>query len=492
MLYKQFLFFLLANSFFLFYAPTAANAQTSDIAYAGVARVNITPPVGYAHYRGVSTGVHDSLYAKAVVWGSGDQRFALITCDLLEIERSLSSSARLLVVSKIGIPYSNIIIAATHSHTSPSYHINIDELNERLRPASYVPPKVGSGGDYPNWLAERIAKAVIDADKASVEVNLETGIANATGISFNRRALLMDGSVRTNAGVGNPDIIGAAGPVDPRVGIILLRRASDNKPIGCVSSFGLHADTVGGTEFSADYPGFLAKALQKEFGDEFISVFGAGACGDINHINVKEGSKKLSSQEIGEKLASVIKAEIPRLEKVRHPFLASSSEFVYASLQQYSEEELAWAEKVLTMAKNSRRDSLYRESAFLTRRRAVKIRSLHRMWATGEAIPPTIGKGPWTIPLQVQVFRIGDDTAIVGLPGELFTNLSMTIKEASPFKTTLVIELTNTSINYVPTEADFLRGGYETINSRLTPGGGELMVATAIRLLNKSSTAKGN
>lgn len=491
MIYKQLLFFL-ANLFFLFYSPTAAIAQASDIAHAGVARANITPPVGYAHYRGVSTGVHDSLYAKAVVWGRGDQRFALVACDLLEIERSLSSKVRLLVVGKIGIPYSNVIVAALHDHTSPSYHISIDELNENLRPASYVPPKVGKGEDYPNWLAERIAKAVIDADKASVEVNLETGIANATGISFNRRALLMDGTVRTNAGVGNPDIIGAAGPVDPRVGIILLRRSSDNKPIGCVSSFGLHPDTFGGTEFSADYPGFLAKTLRKSFGDEFISIFGTGACGDINHINVKKGSKRLSSQEIGEKLASVIKALIPRLEKVRHPFLASSSEFVYAPLQQFSKEELSWAEKELTFAKDNKRDSLYNESAFLTRRRAVKIRSLHRMRATGEAIPPTIGKGPWTIPLQVQVFRIGDDAAIVGLPGELFTKLSMAIKKASPFKTTLVIELTNTSINYVPTQGEFLQGGYSTINSRLAPGGGELMVATAIRLLKKISILQEN
>ena len=112
------------------------------------------------------------------------------------------------------------------------------------------------------------------------------------------------------------------------------------------------------------------------------------------------------------------------------------------------------------------------------------------MQRTGEAMPPTIGKGPWTIPLEVQVFRIGEDAAIVGLPGELFTELSMAIKKASPFKTTLVIELTNSSINYVPTENAFRQGSYETINSRLAPGGGELMVASAIRILKSISTVK--
>ncbi len=452
-------------------------AQVPSV-YAGLAQVDITPPIGYSHYRGVSTGVHDPIYAKAIVFGKGDQRFALVVCDLLWIERDLASTVRLMVSQKINIPYSNMIISGTHSHTSPSYHLNIDELNSGLRPASYVAPKVGDGEDYPDWLAKRIAQAIIDADKASTSVYLETGIGNAEGISFNRRSILKDGTVRMNAGIGNPNIIGAAGPVDPRVGIILLRRVSDNKPIGCVSNFGVHADTFGGTEFSADYPGFLASALSKEFGDNFVSVFGTGACGDINHVDVKKGSKRWSSQEIGETLATVIKAEVPNLKRMEQSLLAASAEYVYAPLQQYSDAELVWALP-------EKQDSLYHESAFLTRRRAVKIRSLHRMRETGEAIAPTIGEGPWMIPLLVQVFRIGEDAAIVGLPGEIFTELSMAIKEASPFKTTLVIELSDSHIAYVPTKRAFSQGSYETINSRLAPGGGEMMVESAIRLLNE-------
>ena len=266
--------------------------------------------------------------------------------------------------------------------------------------------------------------------------------------------------------------------MDTDLGIIWVTSAMDNKPIGCISSFGLHADTFGGSEFSADYPGFLATSLSKEFGSDFISVFAPGACGDINHVNVKKEGKRFSSEEIGNRLAAVVQEQIPKLQRSDHVVLASDSEFVYAPLQQFSEEELSWA---LTESQ----DSLYNEGAFLTRRRAVKIRSLHRMQSSGEAIPPTIGNGPWTIPLEVQVFRIGEDAAVVGLPGEIFTELSMAIKEASPFKTTLVIELTNCHIAYVPTVRAFHQGSYETINSRLAPGGGELMVEAAINMLNK-------
>jgi|GEM_PF-2561925 len=119
------------------------------------------------------------------------------------------------------------------------------------------------------------------------------------------------------------------------------------------------------------------------------------------------------------------------------------------------------------------------------RRRAVKIRSLYRMRQTGEAIPPTVGSLPWTLPLHVQVMQISDSTAIVGLPGELFAALGMAIKEKSPFPTTLIIELTNSHIAYIPNREAFAQGSYETINSRLAPGGGELMLDTAVRLLHE-------
>jgi hypothetical protein len=493
---------------FLLFVEFAASAQINSVApalvaanslsaeafegsvYAGVAQINITPPVGYSHYRGVSTGVHDSLYAKAIVFGKGHQRFALVVCDLLYMDINVTKKARSLASENTGIPYLNIMIAATHNHTGPSYNSYIDELNRNLRPTSYIAPKTDNGEDYPDWLAQRIAQSVIDANNGSMLVTIETGTKSVGGLAFNRRSVLKDGTVRMNAGVGNPDILSPAGPVDSTLGMLLVRRASNNKPIACVSNFGLHADTFGGTEFSADYPGVLANVLQEEFGKDFISIFGNGPCGDINHVNVKRGSKRPSSQEIGDKLAFAIKEEIPKLKKIKSSLFVARSEFVYVPLQQYSKKELEWA-----LSRNQKDSfyhenpySFYHESSFLTIRRAVKIWHLYDMQRRGEAIPPTIGTDPWTLPLEVQVFRIGDDAVIVGLPGEVFTELSMAIKKASPFKTTLVVECTNRLLPYVPTEQAYKEGGYEQINSRLVPGGGEMMIHTAVKLLNNIST----
>ena len=466
---------LIFSCIFLLCISPGLFAQRS-VFMAGKAQVDITPAGAYPHYRGLSTGIHDRLYAKALVLGQGGNSVALVICDLLWVERGLSSIVRSLAAEKTGIPYSNIIIAGTHTHTGPAYHPNILELTGTLRPP-FDPDIAGPKDPYVDSLAIRIAQSVILAHKSMESVRLETGTADATGLSFNRRFIMKDGKVVFNPGVGNKNAITPAGPVDPQVGVLMVRKASDNLPLAILSNFGVHADTFGGSLFSADYPGFLAKALGAAIGDD-ISIFATGPCGDLNHVDVQNSDKKrLSSQDIGERLSASIISGLPALNKSADPVLSMRSQFVYAPLQDYNQTELTWAN-------DERAKPLHKESAFLERRRRLKIRSLERLRRT-EAIAPTVEREGWKLPLEVQVIGIGKDLAIVGLPGEIFVELGLAIKKSSPFKTTLVVELTNSHIAYVPTRKAFNQGSYETINSRLAPGGGEMMVEAAINLLNE-------
>lgn len=444
--------------------------------FAGAAQIDITPKEpGYPHYRGPSTGVSDPLYAKAMVLRSGNQHMALVVCDLLWIERDLSSKVRMQVSQHTDIPYANILISGTHTHTGPAYHPNIRELTGTLRPPNDREDKL-EGDAYPDWLAARIAESIITANANLEEVYLEAGMGQADDISFNRRFLMHDGKVRTNPGVGNPEIVRSVGPIDPEVGILLLRRVADHTPIASLTNFAVHADTFGGTQFGADYPGFLATALSEALGNGFVSVFGAGACGDLNHVDV-HSSTRLSSEEIGIRLSKTIIEKIPDLERLDQQSLGTLSEHVYAPPQAYTAEEWEWASR-------DEGEPIYEETAFLERRRRLKIRSLERIRRT-EAVPPTIGTEDWKLPLEVQVFSIGKELAIVGLPGEVFVELGLAIKNASPFKTTMIIELTHSHIAYVPTLEAFSQGSYETVNSRLAPGGGEMMVESAITMLNR-------
>ena len=455
-------------------------AQTAGL-YAGAAQVDITPgQVAYPHYRGPATGVHDRLYAKALVMRAANQRIAVVVCDLLWIERQMSSKVRLLASQKTGIPYSNILIAATHSHTSPAYHSNIRELTGSLRPPFDKDEDIEEEA-YARSLIINIAKAIEDANNTATAVIVASATPAVEHLAVNRRFLMHDGKVQTNPGMGNPGILRSAGPVDPVLGILLIRRASDNVPVAALTNFSLHADTFGGTAFSADYPGFLAKSLTERFGRDFVSIFGAAPCGDINHVDAI-GNRRPSSEEIGTRLARTVTRALNNLTGHDGVSIEALTEYVYAPCQAFSPEELAWAHQ-------DEGDPIYNDSEFLERRRRLKIRSLERLRKT-EAVPPTVASEQWKLPLEVQAFKITDDFAIVGLPGEVFVELGLAIKAGSPFKTTLVIELTNSHIAYVPTREAFAEGSYETINSRLAPGGGEMMVESAIRLLKELHSDK--
>src|ERR1044072_3515887 len=80
---------------------------------AGLARIDITPPVGWRmsgyFYERLSTGTHDPLQAKAMVLQQGDERAALVFCDLICVPASLTGPIRAAASKKTGIPAANIM-----------------------------------------------------------------------------------------------------------------------------------------------------------------------------------------------------------------------------------------------------------------------------------------------------------------------------------------------------------------------------------------------
>jgi len=71
----------------------------------------------------------------------------------------------------------------------------------------------------------------------------------------------------------------------------------------------------------------------------------------------------------------------------------------------------------------------------------------------------------------------------------VFVELGLAIKKASPFPVTMVVELAHDTPDYVPTRKAFGEGSYEVLNSRVQPGGGEMAVEAALRLLGQLKAA---
>ncbi len=437
---------------------------------AGLAVTDITPPVGYRmsgyFSERLSTGTSNPLLAKAIVLRQGDERAALVFCDIIGLSLDVSSRARRQAAKKIGIPAANILIAATHSHTGPLYFGALRKHFHDLAMAKHGSDPYEKV-DYSSELVAKIVKAITQADAAAKPVRLKAGVAEQQDLSFNRRFHMKNGTVRCNPGILNPDIVQVAGPIDPEVGILFFSKADSNSPGAALVNFTLHLDTVGGTKYAADYPFYLERALREEYGDEFVLLFGTGACGDINHIDVTK-KERLKTDFIGRTLAETVNAKAKSLKAIGKPALAVRSEIVQVPLQRYGREKVAWARESIKKVGS-------RELSSLKQVEAYKIMALQMR--RGE-----------TIGLEVQVFRLSRDVVVVGLPGEVFVDLGLAIKHASPFATTLVIELCQDAPGYIPTKKAFAEGSYETVNSRIAPGGGEMMVKAAVRLLKELGT----
>lgn len=446
----------------------------------GVAAVDITPPVGYRmsgyFSERPSTGTHDPLHAKALVLRQGDESAALVVCDLIGLAGEISHQARTAAEKQLAIPAKHITIAATHTHTGPLYfgalRNHLHDVAKAARPDGRDPREAA---DYPKQLVERLVEAIARADKARRPARIAAGISRRDDLSFNRRFHMKNGTVQFNPGKLNPEIVRAAGPIDPDVGLLAVQDAS-GKPIAALTVFALHLDTVGGTEYGADYPYYLQQSLRQKFGDDFFSLFGTGTCGDINHIDVRHDRPQKGGEEterIGTALAETVAAELPKLAASKSPRLGVRSATIEVPLARYSAEQLAAAKQDMFKVGQ-------RKLPFLDEVRACTIVDVALRDARGDGL----------LRMEVQAIRLDDETAIVCLPGEVFVELGLAIKQASPFERTLVIELCNDDPAYIPTRKAFAEGSYETVNSRIQPGGGEALVSTAKKLLDELKQTK--
>ena len=93
--------------------------------------------------------------------------------------------------------------------------------------------------------------------------------------------------------------------------------------------------------------------------------------------------------------------------------------------------------------------------------------------------------GKYTFDAEVMVITVGDELAFVGLPGEMFVELGLAVKQNSPYQFTFINTLANGSIGYVANRKAFREGSYGAApaSTRSNPGSGEALVDSAVRQL---------
>jgi len=440
----------------------------------GVASVDFTPELGLplmGNFRDdyAARGVHDPLRAKAMVFADEQgAKAALLAVDICMLDRQNVGFMREVIGSDCDVPPDNVLIHATHTHSAPAASGKIG-LEEEVAP---------HGAAIEAFL-EKAASAVGEADRALVDATLEVGHATEDRLCFNRRLRRRDGTTQMNWEALQPDfdpeqVVGAWGPVDPELTCLTVRR--EHEPIAGLVNYGLHPAILAGDNwlYSADFPGYLAEAMSRTLGDGFTCLFLNGCCGDVNHVDYRDqpqGRGLQMTQRVGYMLGAAAHQAVNSGVPIETDGLCVSREQVALERLKISASDRRWCEEVLEKARihppqgqvDGVPDVYY-----------AKLRL--RMW--DEQDRPDHA--------EVMVIRIGD-VAIVGLPGETFCRLGLEIKRRSPARHSLVVELANDAIGYLPTRESFDQGGYETTSGSTfyEPGSAERIVESAVTQLER-------
>lgn len=436
----------------------------------GIAEVNYTPEVGLdmvGNYRGDdygSRGIHDSLYARAIVAEDRTgEKAAILSVDICYIKKPAVDMMREYIASRTDIKPDHIMVHGTHTHSGPRSDLDAPQAEGYLKKA---------------------ADAVVLADKQRKPTLLSVGRTMEDRVSFTRRLKCKDGTTRMVWENIDPDfVVETLGEKDPEMITVSLEQ--EGEPAGVMVNFACHPTNLTGSNWlwSADYPGEIAESLKKYHGKRYIPMFINGCCGNVVQVDYRKGFIDTfeESERMGYILGVDALAAMKEQETLPGDMVAVSTEMVPVKHISISDKQLEWARGVMKIVEKEGMPPIQQDGI----PDAVYAKKWIDMYETQDEYDS----------LEVMVIRIGD-MAVVGLPGEMFAEFGMKIKAESPFSNTLVMGLTNDSRGYFPTEEAFTEGpegytpmitGYETTpgTTRYEIGAGEKLTASAIEQLKK-------
>ncbi|MEK7395842.1 MAG: neutral/alkaline non-lysosomal ceramidase N-terminal domain-containing protein [Candidatus Poribacteria bacterium] len=378
---------------------------------AGASKVDITPYVGIwlcgfgARFK-PSENIYDNLHARAIVFDDGKENFCMVTCDLLTLDQSSVETIRKMAQDMTGLKGENIFISTTHTHSGP--------LSGHLK---------GFGPLDTAWveiLEKKIVGAISLASRNMQDVAVSAGKGQAN-VNLNRRG---------------------KSAIDRELGVIRVNRSNGN-PLAVIMTYPCHPVIVPWNthSISADYPGIASALIEKVYNDA-IGLFFTGTCGDINPVSICREYSEVK------RIGTIVGAEALRVSEELTSFNAEVELKATKEMLVLKSQEIPSAEKL-------------QEIVDAGSQMANIELDWEYGWAKDALEYAKAGKLSDDVPVEIQVLTLGNEIALVGIPGEVFVEIGLAIKEKSPFKWTFPIECTNGCVGYMPTRTAFDEGGYE-------------------------------
>jgi hypothetical protein len=233
---------------------------------AGVARVNLTPPMemkaalgGYgARMSKPAVGVHDAVWAKALVLEKGERKFALVTADVLAFPPRFKATV-IQRLSSEGWSADQVMLLPSHTHTS------FDMM--ALHPGNtFAIPQVGIfQKELFEHATDQLANVVREAGRKLLPVVAGSTTASVPDRNRNRRR-----GLTTN---------------DKELTVTRVD-TSDGRPLAVLVNWTAHPTFMDENDmlFSGDWPGHLQRTLEALIGQGVTAMYYNGAEGDQSPV----------------------------------------------------------------------------------------------------------------------------------------------------------------------------------------------------------------
>jgi Neutral/alkaline non-lysosomal ceramidase, N-terminal len=468
--------------------------MTPDSLRAGAATIDITPPAavvmdGYGSRREPTRGVHDPLFARALVLENRDHRFAIISCDLLGMHPYITLEVRHLAAKRAGIAPDRLLLCATHNHAGPA----------GLRGGMFSSLDEALAGT----LAQRVCAAIEEAAGAPQPATLKLGRATIETVSMNRR---------------HP-----GGPIDPVLRVLLVD--GEAGPIATLVNFACHATVPSGQNLmlSAEFPGVACRLLQQQTGAPALYL--QGACANVNPVWIKQDfhSVERAGQIVGGAALRVVAElralgpgqrahnirwdefpEKPVPGRIVQPYLRTARREIDVPLRDFLPDE-DYAARVQSLESQAgalpeetdeHRDVMAQLTRFQNERWAATWARRHQ--ASLPAHPEVSKEGAErqrsssenSQRTELQTLHLGVGLALLALPGEFFVETAHAIRHASGLEDLLIACYANDYIGYVIPPSAYDEGGYEAGITFCTPEAEGAFVEASLDLLSQVTARK--
>lgn len=400
-----------------------------NIFLAGAAREDTTPELGtflYGYRPDVACkSVHDPLSITALAVSQYGKTALLLTAEIGDIQTALCKELADEIAKKCNIDEKNILISSTHTHTAPN-----------------LSGTVGWGDIDINYYEKIFLPSALRASEKALEKLTPAEIAigvTESKVGINRRQHYEDGTI----GLGqNPHAC-----YDPNMTVVSIRSKEDKNGIINIIHYGCHGTSAGLAEaVSRDWSGIMIDRLEHE--TQTLTAFWNGAIGDV-------GPRLTNGQTTGdlshtEELGGVAATDALNAYKNKGGYHSGELE-IFKDVVRLPYKEMPTLDEV-----NKKLERFENPESLINidRLEYEHYKDAKEFLENGNC------EIPEAFSFEQTIISLGD-VVFIPFPYEPFSEISLRLREYSPYPYTLTLSCTNGYNVYLPSEDQLCRGGYE-------------------------------